>query len=217
MKKKYIFPVKNNRKRLKDFIELEFINIAEKNSKSQKVEIASSADRTHGRSEERHLSVKRVKDIDSLPEFMLNSNHKHIKTIGKIVYISTEKDKRPHIQKMDINGKMEYLPVTGKKRKKQVRYFISNFESSADTHLDKLRKQWRIENQLNWVLDVSFGEDKNKTRNKLIAENLATARKIAFNLLKQDDSYKIGMKAKLKLAGWDTSYLEKILFHKVLA
>jgi len=43
------------------------------------------------------------------------------------------------------------------------------------------------------------------------AENFAILRHIALNLLNKEDTAKIGMKNKRLKAGWDESYLEKVL------
>ncbi len=214
----YIFPIKGNRKKLKKFIQDEFEGIAEKNSKSKAVEIASSIDKGHGRNEERHLVVKKISNLKNLPAFLQEDDYVHLQAIGKVIYFRKEKETRPHIQSKDKDGNINYQkPISAVRLKKEVRYFISSLDTSAPGYLDNLRKQWRIENQLHWVLDVSFGEDANKTRDKIVAENLATARKIAFNLVKQDKTTKVGIKAKLKMVGWDTSYLEKILFQTKLS
>ena len=39
---------------------------------------------------------------------------------------------------------------------KEVRYFICSIEADANVFAQALRKYWSIENQLHWVLDVSF-------------------------------------------------------------
>ncbi|MEX3582954.1 MAG: ISAs1 family transposase [Burkholderia sp.] len=44
------------------------------------------------------------------------------------------------------------------------------------------RVHWGIENQPHWVLDVSWGENAQQTRNKAAAKNLACVRKITLNL-----------------------------------
>ncbi|MEX3611599.1 MAG: hypothetical protein VB124_00740 [Burkholderia sp.] len=40
---------------------------------------------------------------------------------------------------------------------------------------------WGIENQLHWVLDVSWGEDAQQTRSKAATQNLACVRKFTLN------------------------------------
>jgi predicted transposase YbfD/YdcC len=48
-----------------------------------------------------------------------------------------------------------------------------------------LRSHWGIKNGLHWVLDVSFGEDGNRTRRGNGAENLSVLRRIALGMLNQ--------------------------------
>ncbi len=74
-----------------------------------------------------------------------------------------------------------------------------------------MRGHWAIENQLHWSLDVCFNEDACRTRTGNAAENLAVVRHIGLNLLKQEKTCKMGLKGKRLKAGWDESYLLKIL------
>ncbi len=92
---------------------------------------------------------------------------------------------------------------------------LSSLKLSAKNMMGELRKQWAIENGLHWVLDVSLGEDGNKTRHRVASNNLAVVRKIALNLVKQDKTSKVGVKSKLKRAGWDNRYLEEILLNPI--
>ncbi|HPR33823.1 MAG TPA: ISAs1 family transposase, partial [Prolixibacteraceae bacterium] len=48
-------------------------------------------------------------------------------------------------------------------------------------------------------------------REKFAAQNFAIIRKIALNLLKQEDSKKLSLKTKRLKAGWDNNFLLKIL------
>ena len=74
-----------------------------------------------------------------------------------------------------------------------------------------MRGHWGIENNLHWQMDVSFGEDANRTREGHGPENLSLIRRIAACLLKQETTAKAGVKAKRKKAGWDDDYLLKVL------
>ncbi len=70
---------------------------------------------------------------------------------------------------------------------------------------------WNIENQLHWVLDVQFSEDDSRIRKDNAPQNLSLIRQVALNLLNQDKSIKAGIKTNRKRAGWDNSYLLKVL------
>ncbi len=100
---------------------------------------------------------------------------------------------------------------TAQKGTSLIRYFISSKVLTADEVLQATRQHWRVENQLHWVLDVAFSEDQSRARQGYAAENLATARQIALNLLKQDTTSKLGIKNKRKGCGWNDRYLFQIL------
>lgn len=91
------------------------------------------------------------------------------------------------------------------------RYFISSLEAKAENALRAVRGHWAIENELHWCLDIGFREDECRVREAKSAENLATLRHIGLNLLKQEKSCKLGIKSKRKKAGWNESYLLKVL------
>jgi len=64
---------------------------------------------------------------------------------------------------------------------------------------------------LHWVLDVAFREDDSRVRIGHAAENLALLRHIAVTAVKQEKTAKLGVKNKRLKAGWDESYLARIL------
>ena len=93
----------------------------------------------------------------------------------------------------------------------ETRYYISSAALTADAFLAKVRTYWSIENSLHWVIDSAFREDDARLRKDQGAETFAILRRIALNLLKQDDSLKIGIKNKRLRAGWDHHYLLSLL------
>lgn len=91
------------------------------------------------------------------------------------------------------------------------RYFISSHESSGSKVARAIREHWRVENGLHYVLDVALGEDACDIWKDNGAENMATLRRAAVSLLRQDTTSRRGIKARVKRAGWDTDYLFRVL------
>lgn len=93
----------------------------------------------------------------------------------------------------------------------QTRYYISSLGGDAKRLLESVRGHWEVENSVHWVLDVSFGEDASRVRKGNGAEIFAVLRRMALNMLRREDSLKVGIAAKRKKAGWDHEYLLKVL------
>jgi len=93
-----------------------------------------------------------------------------------------------------------------------VRYYILSRQLTGEEFADAVRQHWSIENSLHWQLDVTFGEDQCRIRKGHGDENFSTLRRTALSLLKQEKSAKVGVKNKRLIAGWDESYMEKVLF-----
>ncbi len=108
--------------------------------------------------------------------------------------------------------KSEYRQSPNDHGRKETRYFISSINAQGHKSIAlAIRKHWCVENQLHWVLDVSFNEDDSRIRKDNAPENLAIIRHIALNLLKQEKTLKVGVKNKRKNAGWNEQYLIKVL------
>lgn len=91
------------------------------------------------------------------------------------------------------------------------RYYLCSIELDVKVFAKALRWHWGIENACHWVLDVIFKEDENRARTAHAAQNLGTTRGLAMNLIRQGKSNKRGIKGRVKRAGLDNTYLEKIL------
>jgi len=92
----------------------------------------------------------------------------------------------------------------------EVRFFIGSKKASARCYGKALRHHWGIENSLHWQLDVSFGEDNNRTQERTAAQNLALLRRLAVTLLKRHPA-KEGIACKRLQAAWNTEFLEEVL------
>ncbi len=78
--------------------------------------------------------------------------------------------------------------VTGKEKAVERRYYIMDQVLKAEEFAGYTRKHWQIENNLHWVLDVIFNEDHSTSKKDNAIINIATVRKMAFNLTKLDPS-----------------------------
>jgi len=107
--------------------------------------------------------------------------------------------------------KLLTVRITPKKTEITARYFISSWDASAQSFLNSIREHWQIENGLHWVLDIAFREDESRIRKDHAPQNMAVLRHMALNLLKQEQSLKVGIAAKRNMAGWSDDYLLKVL------
>lgn len=92
------------------------------------------------------------------------------------------------------------------------RYYIcSDPEASAEQILEWARRHWEVENKAHWVLDVQMGEDDSRVRKDHAAENMAMIRRMAMNMLKQDDRLDHGLGTKQVRASVDHEYFMHVL------
>ena len=90
------------------------------------------------------------------------------------------------------------------------RHFISSMPRGSERLAHATCSHWEIENRLHWCLDMTFGEDRCRTRTDRAPHNLNSVRKIAMNLLRLSLIKKASPKKRLH-ACLDPAYLAQVL------
>ena len=92
------------------------------------------------------------------------------------------------------------------------RLFLMSLPCDAEQFAKACRGHWGVENPLHWTLDVTFREDDSRARTGHAAENLASLRRLALNMLKQETSKpSMSIRRKRLMAGWNGDYLKSVL------
>jgi len=97
------------------------------------------------------------------------------------------------------------------KTTRQVQFYLTSLPCDALPIAGAIRTHWGIENQLHWVLDVTFGEDACRIRTGHSPQNFALMRRMAISLLNQETSTKRSLKQKAKRAAMNSDYMLQVL------
>lgn len=108
-------------------------------------------------------------------------------------------------------GMVEAIRQVNGQETRERRYYLSSLPLDVATFARAVRGHWGVENKLHWTLDVWFREDYSRARSGYAAENLATLRRLALNLLKRENTKKRGIKGKQLNASWNHPYLLRLL------
>ena len=184
----YLLAVKKNQKYLYEDIEHLFKHATPDNFHEEGFDECRTVDKGHGRLEIRHCQ------LISHPDWLDYLRHRQQwKNLHCVVKIQANRS---------LHGK----------KQQESRYYICSRDASAADLLAAVRAHWGVENNVHWVLDVVFDEDASLARTGHAQQNLATMRRLAINLLNQENTRKDSLKGKRQVAGWDESYLEQIIF-----
>lgn len=94
----------------------------------------------------------------------------------------------------------------------QVRCYALSRRIAADRLLTIVRNHWAIENQLHWQLDVLLAEDSDRNRKNNAPVILAVLRRLALNILRQDNQ-DIPLSHKRLKARWNDDDLISLVTH----
>jgi predicted transposase YbfD/YdcC len=177
----YVLALKDNQPTLCAEVQDMFIKGLETDFKGMKHQECETTEKGHGRKEKRTYHI-----IQPSKEWLkAHSEWKGLKTIGMVFSERQVGDAEPT---------------------EETRFFINSIALNVADFARAVRSHWAIENNLHWVLDVSFREDENRSRKDHTSENLAWIRRMTVSLLAQDET-KVGVTCKRKMAGWDDEFL----------
>jgi predicted transposase YbfD/YdcC len=180
----YLIAVKANQPGLMDEIERFFDD-----PQSPPPDRCKDADKGHGRVEERCVAVST--QVDWLKGDRRFPGEYRLPDIAAIVMVEAETFEKGAITR-------------------HRRFYVASRCLTATQAAAAIRGHWAIETSLHWVLDVTFNEDKCRSRTGHGPANMAVIRHFAFNLLRSIDD-KRSIKLRRKRAARNNQYLQQIL------
>jgi predicted transposase YbfD/YdcC len=181
----YVLALKGNHPTLHEDVANIFVELEEGTRTSVARRKIRRVESSHGRQESREYTIIEVPD-----DLAGQKDWKGLQSLGMVYRERT------------VNGK-----TTG-----EVQYYLTSLPPKVNAFAQAARKHWGIENGLHWTLDVTFSEDGSRIRKENAPETTAILRRMAVSMLKQDTQDKRSLRLRRRLAGWNTDYLEKIIF-----
>jgi len=192
----YVISLKGNQGTLqnevKDYFEDEWNNI--QSSPENKIKVNENlatyqtVEKGHGRVEKRTYYYST--DIDWMVD--AKRDWEKLTGIGKVV------------------REVEYI-ADSTKRTTETAYYIGSVNNVND-FATAVRYHWSVES-MHWSLDVTFGDDRNQTKEAVAAQNLTMAKRLVFNLLKNEKTYqpKMSKPNKRVMAATDPEYRDILI------
>jgi predicted transposase YbfD/YdcC len=180
----YVLAVKDNQPHLYEDLSQHFAKVLDEADTLPRSQSYHTQEANRGRAEERFYYATPV------PETLRNRQAwRDLHSVGWVVSL-TERDGKETCE---------------------VRGYISSLRPNAKRLAKAVRQHWGIENGQHWVLDVVFNEDQCRARTGHEAENLAIVRRLALNLLNQEETKMPSLRVKGRAAGWNDDLMLRIL------
>lgn len=188
----YVLSVKDNQPTLRQEIATTF---AETNSEGRRfddspalaVQTWTQVDKGHGRLEERTVAI-----CHDLRHILTADRWQGLAFVAKVERTRTV--------------------LSTQKTSSETAYYIgSNGCASAEQVAGWIRSHWSIEVGLHWVLDLAFAEDTLRHRSKNTAQNMATLRHFALNIVKSCKTRKLGVANTRRQAGFSRAFMVDLL------
>ena len=185
----YVLAVKDNQPTLHDALRRNLDEMILENFVGVRHGFVETVDGDHGRVETRRVWV-----TDQLDDWLKAEQRQRWAGLKSVAVVEATRE----------------VPL--KQTSVERRYFICSLAGTDARRVARIiRGHWSVENQLHWVLDVSFAEDQSRQRKDHGAQNFSRLRRIALNLLRRETTKKRGIKGKRLNAAWDHDYLLKLL------
>lgn len=178
----YVLALKGNQGTLANDVELFFADPA----LAASCATATTTDIGHGRIEERQCKV--TDTIEWLKD--LHPEWHNLRSIAAITATRT-------------------IKATGE-TSIETRFYISSLAADPIVILDATRSHWSVENNLHWMMDVTFHDDLSRAREKNLALNFSVLKHAALNMLKRATA-KLSIKSKRKKAALNNDFLNLCL------
>jgi predicted transposase YbfD/YdcC len=154
----FVISVKDNQPKLREAIEAYFNKHLARDLEDLRYRSHEARDAAHGRIDERSYFLTKVP-----ADFAVREEWPWVKAIGYALRVTRHADGR---------------------ETDETRFYILSRYLSGKRFSEAVRGHWDIES-MHWVLDVNFGEDDSRTRERTLGNNLSWLRRFAVTLLKR--------------------------------
>lgn len=178
-----VIAVKGNQPNLHAAVDTFFHDQIDRDFRDLQYRCHETRDEGHGRVDERSYYLAKIPRA-----FAPAADWPDIKAIGYALRLTTHDDGRETCE---------------------VRYYICSRYLSGKRFAEAVRSHWGIES-MHWVLDVTFREDDNRTRERTLGNNLSWLRRFAVTLLKRHPA-KDSIRGKMLRCAYSTDFLAEVL------
>ena len=160
----YVLALKENHPTLYNQVKQQVEFFKTQDLKSQGISYDYRIEKGHHRIEKRH--------VWAMPVTLFKNLHNQDKWLGLKTIIVVERAR--HLWN---------------KTTHEVQFYLSSLPPNAQKLGKIIRQHWEIENQVHWILDMNFDEDKCRIRSGKSPHNFSLLRRLALNMLRLENTW----------------------------